>query len=257
MGLVPRFQEHPCPLSCPRFQPGGAWTQRTRFKCTSLANVQGRLGLADQEGGPFEVAQTSKRPRCPFPAALSGPAFFPCPYRTSVPACRPPAPALGSGGCWAGALVLSASSWGSELPKPFLLLYLQGWDVRIPCPTPNLCSAASTRIHPHPSARHTHASGPRGGPAGRSSQRHPHTPPSRGQLLVCTHARSSQVGKEAPMGGPRGGQGTGGGEGTRPQQAQSQYRFRCFLRPPGARGEAVACVSWETTVHALKRNLSN
>lgn len=172
-----------------------------------------------------------------------------------APRPHPPPPPLARPGPqrsvgWAGAPVLSAPLPGAlsspNLPRSFL---------RRGMPRsrgPQLCAATLHGIL----ARCTHSPVEALQAAAPSDTPTPATRPAPG-----SHPRALFQGwKEIPLGG---GTGAGGGKGGRqgaPSAARSQNGSHRSLRPPalGTReGEKARAVSWETTVHARKRNLSN
>lgn len=172
-----------------------------------------------------------------------------------APRPHPPPPPLARPGPqrsvgWAGAPVLSAPLPGAlsspNLPRSFL---------RRGMPRSRgsqLCAATLHGIL----ARCTHSPVEALQAAAPSDTPTPATRPAPG-----SHPRALFQGwKEIPLGG---GTGAGGGKGGRqgaPSAARSQNGSHRSLRPPalGTReGEKARAVSWETTVHARKRNLSN
>lgn len=166
---------------------------------------QGLQGLADREGGPFEVVQTSKSTRGLPPRSSVIPACGP-PVRppNSFPACAPPAPALGRGvrGWRLGSLSLV---WGLRASQPPALFGAAGRPgSHAPPPT---CAAPvrphpPASIRPHRPARPTSgpAAAPRDTPAPRRHAAGPGPPP---RTLF-------QVGKEAGWGTRRGQGGSAG-----------------------------------------------
>lgn len=257
-GLVPRLQEHPCLPSCPRCHPRAPGS--SGLASNAPPRQTRRLGALPPQPCPPGAPRTRRRGRAaPLKLPRHQRALI---HRSTVRACvlpgpppdllSPPAgpsPQLWGVGCAGLAPWFSQPSPGAapSSPNPSSSS-IWGMGCRIPRPTPKLRASA-------PCAHVSGLGG--GGPVGRSSQRHPHTPPSRGRLWAPgSRPRALLPGWEVGSdGGTRRGTGRKGTPAPNRLHLNIDSAVSFAHQAPG--GGAAARVSWETTVRALKRNLSN